>query len=251
MPKINHLLCTVPPGKADQQLHIFDQRLRNNFELITHTLVSDAAWCQASPPVKLDGVGLQVSSCTSAAAFIGSCNLSRRDVNRQLCQYSAVSSGTDCMIQDTSTEVIVSALSDGEVVAKESFITSFGVPNAACLMDRASQRQLQLHLNSCFLDSLKACSSVRNQARLNTIATPHAGALLKEVPNPQCGLTMSRYEFTVAICLLLSVFQCFHPIPRCLCSHHLDPFGDHMIGCGHNHQMLKCHNDLMSLPKLR
>ena len=31
LPKINQLLLTVLPGKADQQLFIFDQRLLNSF----------------------------------------------------------------------------------------------------------------------------------------------------------------------------------------------------------------------------
>ena len=41
--KINHLLRTVPPGKALRQLSSFDQHLRLAFELLSHSSLSDVA----------------------------------------------------------------------------------------------------------------------------------------------------------------------------------------------------------------
>ena len=51
LPKINHLLRTVPPRKATQKRYIFDQCLRHSLEILSHSSLSDEAWCHASLPI--------------------------------------------------------------------------------------------------------------------------------------------------------------------------------------------------------
>ena len=88
LPKINHLLRTVPPGKALRQLSSFDQHLCRAFELLSHSSLSDVAWKQASLPIKYGGLGLRLANKASCLAFLGSCNSTRKLV----CRFLGVSS---------------------------------------------------------------------------------------------------------------------------------------------------------------
>ena len=86
LPKINHLLRTVPPGKVLRQLSSFDQHLRRAFELLSLSSLSDVAWKQASLPIKYGGLGLRLANKASYFPFIGSgsCNSTRKLVYRFL-----------------------------------------------------------------------------------------------------------------------------------------------------------------------
>ena len=73
------------------------------------------------------------------------------------------------------------------------------------LLHPASQCSIQRALDSLSFTSLKASLCLRDQARLNTIASPHAGAWLQALPNPLLGLAMPQQEFCGAIRLWLGV----------------------------------------------
>ena len=93
---------------------------------------------------------------------------------------------------------------------------------------------------ACILDNNAKCNieesylSLRDQARLKAVTTPHSGAWLRVIPNRSLGLAMSPQEFVVALRLRLgiAVFPRHPTSYRCTCNHVLDEHGDHALGCG-------------------
>ena len=232
LPKINHLLHTVPPGKAPQQLLLFDKRLRHSLEVITHSSLSDEAWLQATLPIKRGGLGLREAQRTSSIAFISSCNRSRDLVSR--------------FLHATSVEELPGCRIDGESNAKEEFLQKFGTVESSCNIDSPSQHALRLQVDNGSYEALKLSCTLRDQARLNTISEPHAGVWLRAVPNPNLGLAMSRHEFSIAVRLLLGItlFPAHPSAVRCKCGQLIDGFGDHLLGCRQIHLRSKCHDAL-------
>ena len=117
------------------------------------------------------------------------------------------------------------------------------------LLHSASQRSIQRALDSLSFTSLKASLCLRDQARLNTIASPHAGAWLRALPNPLLGLAMPQQEFCVAIRLWLGI-KLFPPPPqslRCSYGQVIDPQGDHTLGCGLGLLRIKRHDSLQNI----
>ena len=76
--KINSLLRTVPPSTADHHWTHFDTRTRRSLDVVTKTCLPDASWQQATLPMRVGGLGLRQTVTTSAAAFLGSCQASRK-----------------------------------------------------------------------------------------------------------------------------------------------------------------------------
>ena len=75
--KVNHLLRSVPPDRAKDQLYRFDHGLRHSLETIINSSLSDTSWKLSTLPIRLGGLGLREASRTAAAAFVGSCNSTR------------------------------------------------------------------------------------------------------------------------------------------------------------------------------
>lgn len=79
---------------------------------------------------------------------------------------------------------------------------------------------------------------MRNQARLNAIASSHGRMWLSAIPNPNVGLAVTATCVGLGIPVYLS-----HPrAKRCVCSHVLDRFGGHVLGSSHGSLTLKHHN---------
>ena len=120
--------------------------------------------------------------------------------------------------------------------------------NSECDFTKATQHSLQ-DLDLATLVEIKAQSSLRDQAHLNTLSSPHSGSWLRAVPNPKLGLTMIREEFLIAcrVWLGLPVF-CGPPNHlRCSCGQTLDVFGDHILGCRKGHLRSKRHDALRDM----
>ena len=78
--KVNHILQTVVPAMLLEQLHHFDQGLHRSLETICRSSVTDMAWLQATLPIRLGELGLREAVQSSPAAYVGSCNSSRKMV---------------------------------------------------------------------------------------------------------------------------------------------------------------------------
>ena len=211
---------------------LFDKRLRHSLEVITHSSLSDEAWLQATLPIKRGGLGLREAQRTSSIAFISSCNRSRDLVSR--------------FLHATSVEELPGCRIDGESNAKEEFLQKFGTVESSCNIDSPSQHALQLQVDNGSYEALKLSCTLRDQARLNTISEPHAGAWLRAVPNPNLGLAMSRHEFSIAARLWLGItlFPAHPSAVRCKCGQLIDGFGDHLLGCRQIHLRSKRHDAL-------
>ncbi len=80
----------------------------------------------------------------------------------------------------------------------------------------------------------ESCLSLRDQARLKAVTTPHSGAWLRAIPNRSLGLAMSPRQFVVALRFRLgiAVFPRHLTSYRLTCNHVLNEHGDHALGCG-------------------
>ncbi len=77
-----------------EQLSRFDHGVRRCFEKMFNSSMSDVCWKQATLPVRLGGLGLREACRTAPAAFIGSCNSTRKLLN-QLLEHGGATSFVD------------------------------------------------------------------------------------------------------------------------------------------------------------
>ena len=134
----------------------------------------------------------------------------------------------------------------GEDEAHARLLKQLGDRPPSCNLRSSSQRDIRSIINCILASSLKEVISLRDRARLNTMATIHAGAWLWALPNPNLGLAMSAHEFVIAIRIWLeiSLFS-FPPLSlKCVCGQVLDSFGDHLVICGHGPFPIKRHDAL-------
>ena len=110
----------------------------------------------------------------------------------------------------------------------------------------ASQKSLQRAVDTATLLSCKESAPLRDKARLNTIGTPFTGAWLLAIPNPNLGLTLSKEEFILSVCMWLGC-HLFPQSSRCVCGHIIDLHGDHVLGCGHGPFRIKRHDALCDI----
>ena len=136
----------------------------------------------------MGGLGLREASAAALPAFVGSRN-SMRDLALHLLGADPVDPGDSDYIPSSE-----------ESQAREQLYLI--LPD---LLHSASQRSIQRALDSLSFTSLKASLCLRDQARLNTIASSYAGAWLRALPNPLLGLAMPQQEFCMAIRLWLGI----------------------------------------------
>ena len=87
----------------------------------------------------------------------------------------------------------------GEDEAHACLLKQLGDRPPSCNLRKSSQRGIRSIINSILASSFKEVISLRDRARLNTIATTHAGAWLQALPIPNISLAMSSHEFVIAI----------------------------------------------------
>ena len=99
--KINHLLRTVPSDKIPPQLQQFDINMQKTLKRIINCSISESSWHQATLPIRLGGLGLREACRSSPAAYLSSCNLTRKLSCRLLSQSSQVITlcANECMYQ--------------------------------------------------------------------------------------------------------------------------------------------------------
>ena len=177
--KVMFLLPTLPPGSAPEAFKRFDAGLRRSLERITNSSLDDLAWQQASLPINMGGLGLRQASAAALPAFLA-LHLLGADPDDPV-ESDYFPSGEESQAREQLRLIL---------------------PD---LLHPASQRSIQWALDSLSYTSLVASLCLRDQARLNTIASPHAGAWLRALPNPLLGLAMPQQEFCVAIRLWLGI----------------------------------------------
>ena len=197
--KVNHLLRTV---KAKLQLERFDSSLRSCLEAISCLSLSDVSWEQATLPIRVGGLSLREACRTASLALVSSCN-STRDLAHQLLSNAQlpVLRGSDVPFTDPDLPDLIFP---GKVSSHEQLLSVF--PSTADVgLWVASQHQLQEIIDKSLLSDVKNSVSIRDQARLNSISTPHAGAWLWAIPNSNLILVMSAEESVIALHLCLGI----------------------------------------------
>jgi len=237
--KVVSLLRTTPPGSIDHQLQRFDDGLRSSFSKIMRTSVSEKAWQQAALPVRVGGLGLRSAVRSHAAAFLGSCNLSRDLITfllsppqQRLAMLPEVGLPQPAVPPPGRDARVAPQEIPGRLEAVGRLRTALGdIPALPPELQTARQGTLQAALDKTDLGTLLDASSVRDKARLNTLASAHASAWLWAIPNSHLGLTMQRHEFLTALRYWLGIK--FYAIDRvrCSCGAVIDSFGDHLLGC--------------------
>ena len=230
--KLNHLLRTTPPAVAQIQLERFDSGQRQCLQMILGSSISDQSWIQATLPMRMGGLGLREATRTAPAAFLGSCRSTRS------LAFHLISRDPQGL-----------SLPDSTLVGEDAAIREFNSLFESSVEENYSQHDLQNVLDNALTNHIMANSSLRDQARLNTVRTPHAGSWLRAIPNPKLGLSMTKQECVTAckVWLGLPLF----PPPcrgiRCICGKVLDEFGDHLLGCGRRALRTKRHNALRDI----
>ena len=173
--KITHLLRCVPPDVARPR---FDVLLHSSLDRICRCGLSDSAWCQATIPFCLGGLGLCDSVNTIVPAYFGCCN----DVHSLSCFLLGLSS----------------IIFPGESSLRSSL---------TCGSDYSStQHAFQVPHDNERYQSLVSNTFICDRAHL-LAASDSAGcssAWLKAIPNPSLGLAMPVTEFVVAVRIWLS-----------------------------------------------
>ena len=183
---------------------------------------------------------LREATRTAPAAFLGSCHFTR-------------SLALHLIGQDPQPSSLSSTLDVSNLVGEDTATLQFNYLLGSCSDEckDLSQHGFQTVLDSSLLNNVRANSSLRDQARLNTITAPHSGSWLRAIPNPKIGLSMTKEEYVTAskVWLGLPLF----PQPcrgiRCLCGQILDEIGDHwhLLGCGRRALRTKRHNALRDI----
>ena len=215
--KVTHLLRCVPPDVVQSFLPRFDALLRSSLDRICRCGLSDNAWCQATLPFRLGGLGLRDSVSTIVAAYLGCCN----DVR-----------SLSCSLLDLSSVVF-----PGESSLRSSL---------SCGSDYSStQHAFQVPHDNERYQSLVSNSSIRDRARLLAASdsTGCSSAWLKAIPNPSLGLAMPVTEFVVAVRIWLGI-PLFPTAQLCSCSSLIDSYGDHLLGCSYGPLRIRRHDAL-------
>ena len=74
--KIQYIRRVLPAHNNGEALHEFDQLIRSTLGQITNVRLKEKSWSQASPPVRLGGLGLRRTVNVSLLAFFSSVHAS-------------------------------------------------------------------------------------------------------------------------------------------------------------------------------
>ena len=225
-PKLTYSLRTQPPSQpVAASLQVFDELLRDALSVIVGSPVPDLAWSQSSLPIKDGGFGVRQARDQHIPAFLGSS-----------CQSAhLVSFLTECDITDTPEFLR----------ASNDFREHSESVNTPGFTQEAFQEKLDKATYNAFFSSLP---DSREQARLQSLSLPYAGAWLTAVPIKGLGLHLLPAEFQAAVRyrLGLPVFKSARRCPACP-SGILDVLGDHAVACGGSGGRISRHDRLRDI----
>ena len=211
-PCLQHLLrgmlCTGHPLLSD-----YDSSLRSILTSITNTTLSDSAWCQASLPIGLGGLGVRKAVDLASSCFLSSAHGAEALV-------SAILGGVSILSHDPLVQV---ALQDWKLRAGGVDTTT---PSGSLHMQKAWDTPIATHL---FQALVSDAPDEYSKARLQASSAPHAGDWLKVVPVSALGLRLDDEGLRIAVGLRLGSNIC-SPF-TCGCGSKVDARGSHSLSC--------------------
>jgi hypothetical protein len=108
----------------------------------------------------------------------------------------------------------------------------------------ARQKLLSEKLESAVFHKLLAQAPPATQARLRSVAAPHAGAWLQALPSDGLGQRLTHQEFVAATRLRLGCAVLPHDQWCPLCDQVLDSAGTHCLACMAGGHAITCHNEV-------
>ena len=168
--KVNYLLHTIPPATIMSQLQLFDRYLRDALSRICNASISAHAWCQATLPLSLGGLGLREASYVSPAAFLGCCLSSQHLCTQLLSSFHGTAPSFLSIPGKESATVYLSSSSGGALPDVDH-------PSKA---QHIFQHSIDVHQYSALLNSV----TLRDQARIRSISLHScASAWLRAIPS--------------------------------------------------------------------
>lgn len=229
IPKLMYVLRSSPCFLSTQ-LAAFDDLQKSLLSQITNTNLDEAAWAQASLPVRLGGLGIRRAEQLAPSTFLASATACSDLINQIL----------PVGFEDELTPFLDSAL---QVWSKDFDVS----PPAAPESDR--QRSWDDPVAQATYNSLlEKASSPQDKARLQAASQKESGAWLHALPVSSLGLRLDNSTIRVAIGLRLGI-----PIVQPHLCHHCDTqvdcFGTHGLSCRLSQGRFSRHASINSIVK--
>ena len=257
VPKITHLLRTVPPSLMSEAAELHDSMIIKAFENIVGCGTLNGLECmQLGLDIQQGGFGLRSAKHSTSEAFLGGWANTLNHLPRRDDQLGAL---CDSLLEIHEKEQfrifkdLTSTLKD----LHQSFEDTRKVlPSVTKLPDNPKKLQARLHKAKKavqFNHVFQQCINSRDQARIHGCGGPNSGAWLDAIPSSH-HFTLSNDNIVNAICLRLGkAIPCLQSLDKCntQCGQQMDIEGYHALTCKwgggpiHRHDsVLDCYFDL-------
>ena len=230
LPKLQYILRCSPCYNSQLLLH-YDVLIKETLQDILNISLSDAAWKQATLPIKTGGIGIRLSSQIALPAFLSSCTSSSDLVLKLLPLHLHSSAG----LHD---QLFTSAVDEWKI------LSGLNQPPVLSSKQKAWDKPLVK------IASEQVLSAAHNQAgiaRLTAVAAPHSGDFLQAFPCSAVGTRMDNTTLRIAVALRLGAPIC---APHsCICGVPVDESGVHGLSCRQSAGRHSRHNALNDLIK--
>jgi hypothetical protein len=222
-PKAISLMRSIDPTLSKSGLLKFDSIIRQCFEQIIATPLSDEEWSQCSLSISSGGFGLRSCAAHAPSAFLSSIKSSE----------DAVKLITGLDLSSTYQIPIQNAIRD---------FNSKSTIKIDSLSDVVSQKVLSSSIDEFIYRKLVDGSSKLSQRRFQSLDNSNSGKWLLVVPNEHFGTELSSIEFLTAAKFRLGA-PLFPEVALCLaCDAPMDTRGVHATQCMHGGNRTSRHN---------
>ena len=214
LPKLMHTIKCTPCFLANSVLQEFDKVQCSILSDISNASIStgDAAWTQATLPVKYGGLGIKSAVTLAPSAFLASASASYDLIHQILPDHYC-----DCSYQ---------SFDESLAVWKRSHNTPPPSGRAAHKLKAWEEPYLKASLDSL----LNYAIDNNSRMRILSAARKESGAWITSLPSSSLGLRIEDEVVRTALGLRLEILLC----PPQNCSHcgvQLDPLGRHGLSC--------------------
>ena len=254
VPKISHLLRSVPPIVIDEAAKEFDCALLDTFEGIISCKLSVQERSQFTLGIGQGGFGLTQSSDIASCAFLGAWAHTLHHLPPREAKLVTPSDSfldiTDVHLTPTIPSITGHLQSSLQTVNKLCVPSQILIPSLKDLPKHPVK--LQSKLNSHLKDKrfqkfLQDCPSEHEKSRVFSCGGSTAGCWLDAIPSTQA-LTMSNTEFRVASLLRLGAhLPALRSLDRCnpQCKQPLDNTGYHLLTCKWGGGIIRRHDRIV------